>query len=245
MKDVRTERASSDDAIANWSASVYRSLLQMERQATGMGNEPVEWTQKELDQVFQKNIHRLFDEEDWKGAIQALRRRLRYEPRNHWVLTRLCTAYYEQRNYRRALHWSNKAMTLAPNCPLVLWDNAGCLDMLGRDDEAIRIYRRLLRRGIRRIANDQCGEGLPWARSLRNDCRYCVALCLRDMGDLRGARRWFESYLRRRGRGTRSIYTVAEVRQKHRKVLADLAKESRPTTRSGSRSRKDSSKTSR
>src|SRR5207253_1294861 len=117
-------------------------------------------------------VEALFKEERWTDARQFLQEELRAEPDNHWLLTRLSTTYYEQGDYKEALHWVEKALALAPDCPLVLWDYAGALDMLGREREAIGIYRSLLQRGAERIADDECGEGIEWATSLLTDCVY-------------------------------------------------------------------------
>ena len=53
-----------------------------------------------------------------------------------------------------------------PNCPLALWDYAGALEMLDQTEEALSMYRRLVRRGVSAIAHGTCGEGLAWGRGL-------------------------------------------------------------------------------
>ncbi len=109
-------------------------------------------------------IEALLAAEDWEAARSLIRTRLATEPDSHWLLTRLGLTYYEQRRYRQALRYEGQALRLAPRCPLVLWDYAGTLDMLGRTSEALRIYRRLIRRGVERLAFGECGEGRAWAR---------------------------------------------------------------------------------
>ena len=64
----------------------------------------------------------------------TLRRRLKAEPRHHWLLTRLSSVYDEQRRYALALQYAEKAFVEAPSCPLVLWDYAGALQVLVRHD---------------------------------------------------------------------------------------------------------------
>jgi len=77
----------------------------------------------------------------------TLRRRLKAEPHHHWLLTRLSSVYYEQRRYVLALKYAEKAFAEAPSCPLVLWDYAGVLQMLGRHDESLDLYARIVTRG--------------------------------------------------------------------------------------------------
>ena len=94
-----------------------------------------------------------------------LNKLLEEEPDSHWVLSRLSNTYYEERNYEKALEYVVQALELAPHCPLVLWDYAGTLDMLEYDEEAVQVYRKLIRRGDNRIAYGECGEGIRKARS--------------------------------------------------------------------------------
>ena len=67
-----------------------------------------------------------------------LRRRLRSEPNHHWLLTRLSSVLYERRRYASALKYAEKAFAEAPTCPLVLWDYAGALQVLGRPASVLR-----------------------------------------------------------------------------------------------------------
>jgi tetratricopeptide (TPR) repeat protein len=65
-------------------------------------------------------IEKLIEAEDWERARGLIRAALRAELADHWLLTRLSLTYYEQRRYRTALRWSDKALALGPDCPLVL-----------------------------------------------------------------------------------------------------------------------------
>lgn len=124
-----------------------------------------------------KEIEKLIADEKWKDVRKLIRAALRKEPGDHWLLTRLGTTYYEVFDYEKALFYSKQALELAPNCPLVLWDYASDLDMLGRTKEAIAIYKKLVKRGVEGIAYGECGEGLAWARGLVADCLYRLAKC--------------------------------------------------------------------
>ena len=148
----------------------------------------------------------------WKDARRLIRSELRRDPRNHWLLTRLSLTYYEQKNYRIAHRFSLEALRLAPYCPLVLWDHAGSLDMLGRKREAIALYRRLIRRGVRAIAIGRCGEGTAWARALVADCYYRLAACLADVSQLKQAAHPLRRHLEVRGPGCHSIYPISLAR---------------------------------
>lgn len=142
----------------------------------------------------------------------SLRLRLKAEPHHHWVLTRLSSVYYEQRRYALALKYAEKAFAEAPSCPLVLWDYAGVLQALGRHNEALDLYARIVTRGVRRIANGECGEGRSWARGLVSDSHYRASLSLKAVGAERSSLSAFEQCLDLRGPGCRSIYRLSELR---------------------------------
>ena len=158
--------------------------------------------------------------EDWTTARRLIRRALSKSPDSHWLITRLGLTYYEQRNYDRALVYSQQAFRIAPRCPLVLWDLAGTQQMLGRHTEATRVFRRLIRRGVDRIAHDDCGEGIAWARGLVADCWYRVARIEITRGyAVRGVDA-LRAHLTLRGPGCRSIYPLAKVRRELRDLEA-------------------------
>ena len=165
-----------------------------------------------------KEIEKLIDAEDWKGARQLIRNALRKEPDSHWLLTRLGLTYYEERHYKKALFYETQAAELAPNCPLVLWDYAGTMDMLGRNKEAIEIYRKLVKQGVDKIAYGECGEGMAWARGVVVDCLYRIAKCYEEEGQPKKALSYYEQHLKRRGSGCRSIYPINEVKRQMKEV---------------------------
>ena len=154
------------------------------------------------------------------GEQFTLRQRLKAEPRHHWLLARLSSAYYEQGRYALALKYAEKAFAEVPTCPLVLWDYAGALQMLGRHNEALDLYGRIVTRGINRIANGECGEGRAWARGLVSDSHYRASLSLRAIGNEQASLSAFDQCLDLRGPGCRSIYR-----------LNDLGTSDIPTTR--------------
>ena len=166
-------------------------------------------------------IESLIEVGDWKGARNAIRTALRDEPESHWLLSRLALTFYEEFKYEKALEYEARALNLAPNCPLALWGYAGTLDMLGREREALKIYRRLVRRGAESIAYSECGEGLARARGLVADSLYRIAGCYESLGNSRKAVKFLEKHLAQRGKGCHSIYPLREVR----KELNELCRE--------------------
>jgi tetratricopeptide (TPR) repeat protein len=166
-----------------------------------------------------RRIDGAMEKEDWETARRLLLEELEQAPEDHWLTTRLATTFYEQQDYAAALKWSEKALTLAPECPLVLWDYASALDMTGQEEAAVQVWRDLIDRGPARIADDECGEGLRWAESLVNDSRYRAALSSYDLGKKKDALRLLREHLAHRKPGLPSLYSLREVRAKERQML--------------------------
>jgi tetratricopeptide (TPR) repeat protein len=161
-----------------------------------------------------KEIEKHIESENWQGARKLIRAALRKKPNSHWLVTRLGLTYYEERKYKKALVYEEQALALAPHCPLVLWDYAGTLDMLGQTKQAINIYNKLVRRGVNKIAYGDCGEGLSWARGLVADCLYRLANCYEMLGQNKKALDYYMQHLSYRGSGCRSIYQIREVKER-------------------------------
>lgn len=170
-------------------------------------------------EIMSSAIEKAIAKDDWVKARTLIQSELQKEPDSHWLLTRLALTYYEERKYEAALRCSQKSLLLQPHCPLALWDCAGALAMLGRDAEAIDIYKRLIKRGAEAIAYGDCGEGIVRARGLVADCWYRISKCQLALGKKRSARSGLEKHLSLRGPGCRSIYPVRDVK----KELARLA----------------------
>jgi tetratricopeptide (TPR) repeat protein len=159
-------------------------------------------------------IEELIEKEDWPEARKEILSKLEKDPEDHWLLTRLGLTYYEERDYEKALKIEEMAYRIAPHCPLVLWDYAGTLQMLGRHKEAIKVYRRILAKGIDEIAYGECGEGKAWGRGLIADCYYRLSDSHRDLGEDTKAVRAFETHLDLRGPGCHSIYPLGSLNKK-------------------------------
>ncbi len=178
-------------------------------------------------------INAAMDREDWAEAQRLIARALESAPDDHWLVSQMATALYEQRRYKDALAWSRKALALAPDCPLVLWDYAGALDMTGHERQAIEVWQKLLARGVNRIAGDECGEGKRWAESLLNDCRYRIGLSLLDLGEHVPARKYLCEHLAHRRPGRPSLYSLRDARSALRKAEAGQDARSTPDAADG------------
>jgi tetratricopeptide (TPR) repeat protein len=160
-------------------------------------------------------INHFLDRDSWARARQLIEPEMaKISPLDfsrHWLLTRLSTTYYEEKRYEEALEIAKQAEQIAPDCPLVLWDLAGTYSMLNDNAIAISIYTKLIKRGIDRIARDQCGEGRRWAASLIADCWYRLGICHRNAGNTKKAIKCWSKHFEMVVKGIDSIYSYPEV----------------------------------
>lgn len=150
--------------------------------------------------------------------IAQLRGQVRANPEDHWYVTRLSSAYHEARRYALAERYAREALRLKPNCPLAKWDLAGALEMLGHRDQAMKIWRNLLRSGHRGLSHNPCNEGKEWATSLLNDTRYRLGKANAVTGRVGLAKRYLRAHLVNRQKGAKSIYSIGFVRDELSKL---------------------------
>ena len=91
--------------------------------------------------------------------------------------------------------------------------------MLECDQEAIKVYKQIIRRGVHSIAYDECGEGVRRARSLINDCRYRLGLIYARIGNTYLAKKYLQEHIDHRNRNTPSIYNLKNVKTKLKQLL--------------------------
>jgi tetratricopeptide (TPR) repeat protein len=160
-------------------------------------------------------VEGLIAAEKWSEARRAIRALLKERPTDHWLLSRLALTHYEQRAYGKALELDERALRLAPRCPLALWGLAGSHHMLGHERQAIFLYQRLIRRGAVALESGPCGEGVRWARGLVADCWYRLGQIRETQGQERWAKSAYRRHLSLRRDGA-SIYAAAIVRARLR-----------------------------
>jgi predicted Zn-dependent protease len=143
-----------------------------------------------------RRIEQHLSKEEWAAAEGICREALREAPDDHWFITRLADAVYEQRRYRTALKLYRKAGALAPRCPLVRWGLAGA-SMACRDTQGARqIYQSIARMRPEVLATQECGEGIRWARGLIADAHYRLGQLAEKEGSKAVARRRYRLFLR-------------------------------------------------
>ncbi len=162
----------------------------------------------------EKQIKRLLEEEKYQAARRLLLKDLKKDPDDPYILAIISMTFYEQYKYKKARDYAVRAHNLAPWDPLYIWYYAAALNMLGQTQEAIALYKSILKMGVNRVGSVATTEGIRWAKSLLNDCRYSIGLCYKDMGNLSLAQRYLRNHLNKRTRGIPSIYKRKDVKKK-------------------------------
>ncbi len=158
-------------------------------------------------------IERLIEKKKWSKARSLLQEDLLSKPMDHWLWMMLSLAFYEEKNYEKALICSRRAVQLKPDCPLALWHYAGDLYMTGHEASALVIWTMLRDMDMETIAYGEDGEGMDWALQLVNDVHYRIGRYYQWKGDDHLARESFQKYVHNRKHGVGSIYDLKKVEE--------------------------------
>ena len=145
---------------------------------------------------------------DWLAARRVLETGLLSSPNDHWMRSRLGVTYYETGDYAKALEQIEQALTLAPKCPIVQWDQAGTLQQLGKHSGAVEIYQTLVKRQAGWLAKDPCIQSRALAKGLIADSQLRLCRSLEALGRKEEASAAFLEHLTMRGPGCYSLYSL-------------------------------------
>lgn len=165
-------------------------------------------------------INNYIMKENWVKARNLLEKEIKIRPNEHWLITQLSEVYYEMENYDKALELSTRAMQLAPNCPLVLNDHALHLFMHEKDQEAIAIWKKLLKQVVTGGVKGDCDEEIK--SSMLNDIRMRIGLSYIEIGQKEKALFFLKEHLENRKRGVFSNFSKREVLKKIKDVQESI-----------------------
>jgi len=172
-------------------------------------------SKKEKQQVF----NQLWNESKWTELREFLFKWLNEDPDNHWILLHIAEANYQEKQFDQALEYAEKAFKFAPRCPLAMWEYGETLDRIGRHEEAAFLYKRLIRKGINRVAYGECGEGIRWARMIINDSYYVLGVIYAGKDEFTIAERYIKKYISNRKCKYESRFNLREVKKDLAQIL--------------------------
>lgn len=164
----------------------------------------------------------LFNKREWHKAEEILMTIYNPDKPDFWILTSISSLKYEQRDYKKALYYVEKAMTINPESPLVLWDYAGVLYALDKKEEAIIVWNKIIGYGYKSIAFELTTEGVKWAKSLINDCHFRIGQSYFYLGNKDKSIHHTTKHLSERKRGQMSLYSKKKVKIFLEKIMTEL-----------------------
>jgi len=160
---------------------------------------------------FSERLNALFDDEKWEEAKKLLKQEINKFPDEYFLLSSLSKVYFNLKQYENSLIYSEKAIEIEPNDPLVVYDYCCALSAVGRYSEAISQLNSIIAKDINEVAYGDHGEGLRWAKSIINDSRYRKAICLIELDEFEVAKEIIIEHLSKRERGVYSDFTKKQV----------------------------------
>ncbi|MBY0525202.1 MAG: tetratricopeptide repeat protein [Gemmataceae bacterium] len=157
-----------------------------------------------------RKIEDLFERSEFDQARKLIEKERKKAPDNHWLITQLGVADYEQHRYQDALKLFLRSLQMVPDCPLTLWNLAGTLDSLGKHRAAIQLYTWLLKNKTS-PRRDPCWESKEWADALKADCVYRMGVCFQRLKKLETAEECYKQYLTLLCAGIVGSYSVEDV----------------------------------
>lgn len=172
---------------------------------------------------FSETINCLWKEGRMEEAkVQLLGEAAKY-PEEYWLWTGLSQTCLGLGEYESALEYSWKAMNLCGNDVLVIYNHITALVNNTFYNESLPYCQFILRKPIKAIA--QNGEGMKWAKSIRNDTMFLKAICLQNLGDYREALSVLRQLMALRQRGIYSDYSKKQIVNLKNKIEKHLIQE--------------------
>lgn len=169
-----------------------------------------------------EKYYEYFKNEDWLNAQKILEVLISSsKEESFWLYTSLSSVFYELKNYDEALKYSKLAYSLNPESPLVLWDYAGVLYMLNKEQEAIDLWQIIIKTNEDVLAFELTTAGLRWARTLKNDALYRIAQAYYYLENDKLALEYAMNHLNNRKKGQKSLYKKSEILSLIEKMKGD------------------------
>lgn len=124
--------------------------------------------------------------------------------------------------YVSALEFSKKAIKICEDDVLVLYNHVVALIETKEYKEALPFCQQILEKEVESIA--QNGEGVKWAKSIRNDTMYLKAIALLHLGEYVQAHCVLKQLLVMRKRGVYSDYTKKQILNKVKEIELKIFK---------------------
>jgi tetratricopeptide (TPR) repeat protein len=168
---------------------------------------------------FSDKLNAFYDNDRWQEAKELLEKEVKKYPKEYFLITSLAKTCYNLKLYEESLMYAIEAMKIEPNDVLVIYDYGCSLSALGRNSEAIKQWNKILVKDINEIAYGDFGEGLRWAKSIKNDARYRKAISSLEIGKKDEAAKLIKEHLLHRQRGIYSDFSKKQIVKKQKSIM--------------------------
>lgn len=169
---------------------------------------------KEYNERFQNEFSKLKGEKKWGDLILFLEKLSITYPKEYFLFTELSSAYYVLEKKDKCIENALKAYQIEPRDPLVIYNYAMALSLNAEYKKSLVLFYRIYKSSIKHLAFGIYGEGLKWAKSLKNDTRYMIGVTYLEMKNREKAKFYIKQHLINRKRGIYSDFTRIQVIKK-------------------------------
>ena len=171
--------------------------------------------------VFSEKLNRLWGEKKMAEAKKMLLTEVKKYPNEYFLWTSLAQTCSGLGEYVSALEFSQRAITICDDDVLVLYNHATALIGTKAYKEALPFCQQILKEDVESIS--QNGEGVKWAKSIRNDTMYLKAIALHNLGEYGQALCVLKQLLAIRERGVYSDFTKKQILNKVKAIELKMA----------------------
>lgn len=169
---------------------------------------------------FSEKLNHLWREQRMNEAKMLLLTEVEKYPNEYFLWTSLSQTCSRLGEYVSALAFSKKAIEICDDDVLVLYNHVTALVETESYKDAIPFCQQILEKDIESIA--QNGEGIKWAKSIRNDTLYLKAVALFHLGELAHALCVLNQLLGMRARGVYSDFTKRQILNKIKAIEHEI-----------------------
>lgn len=172
--------------------------------------------------VFSQKLNHLWREQKMHEAKRLLLSEVEKYPDEYFLWTSLAQTCSRLGEYVSALAFSKKAIEICDDDVLVLYNHVTALIETESYQEALPFCQQILEKDVESIA--QNGEGIRWAKSIRNDTLYLQAVALSRLGEFAHSLSLLKQVLAMRERGVYSDFTKKQILNKIKEIEREISK---------------------
>lgn len=171
--------------------------------------------------VFSEKLNCLWREKKMAEAKKLLLAEVEKYSNEYFLWTSLAQTCSGLGEYDSALEFSNRAISICNDDVLVLYNHATALIKTESYKEALPFCQQILRKSAVVIARN--GEGIKWAKSIRNDTMYLKSVVLFQIGKYGQALQVLKQFLTLRQRGLYSDYSKRQLLKRMKMIELTIA----------------------